>query len=90
MKRIIKEEVKEAESGKENLFLAFEKSNYELIDYNKSDFRVQMDEIPAQLIVRGEGTVLDEDGEKVIDSDKIYGKLLLSQRPRGQAPRYPP
>jgi hypothetical protein len=79
MKRIIKEEVKEAESGKENLFLAFEKSNYELIDYNKSDFRVQMDEIPAQLIVRGEGTVLDEDGEKVIDSDKIYGKLLLNE-----------
>lgn len=79
MKRIIKEEVKEAESGEENLFLAFEKSNYELRDCDKSDFRVQMDEVPAQLIVRGEGTVLNEDGEKVIDSDEIYGKLLLNE-----------
>lgn len=79
MKRIIKEEVKEAESGEENLFLAFEKSNYKLRDCDKSDFRVQMDEVPAQLIVRGEGTVLNEDGEKIIDSDEIYGKLLLNE-----------
>jgi|APHM01.1.fsa_nt_gi hypothetical protein len=79
MKEIIRETVRGAESGEENLFLAFEKSNYELRNCDESDFRVQMDEIPAQLIVRGEGTVLDEEGEKVIDSDEVYGKLLLNE-----------
>lgn len=79
MKDILRKEVEGSKSAEECLFEAFEDSEYILTDCSIDDFRTQNHEAPAQLIVRGEGRVLDEDGNEVFDTDKVYGRILLDE-----------
>lgn len=83
MKDILREEIEGSKSAEKCLFEAFEDSEYELKDCSVDDFRVQNHEAPGQLIVRGNGTVLDEDGEEVFDSDEVYGRILLDEADEG-------
>jgi hypothetical protein len=83
MKDILREEIEGSKSAEKCLFEAFENSKYKLKECSVGDFQVRNHEAPGQLIVRGNGTVLDEDGEEVFDSNEVYGRILLDEKDEG-------
>lgn len=79
MDGLIKEQIKDADSTEEYLTKAFSRSEYTLKDLDEEDIRVQNAQAPAQLIVRGNGRVLDDEQNEIIEDKEIYARLLLDE-----------